>query len=481
MYDVLIIGAGITGATIARELSKYSAKTLIVERETDVCMGASMANSAIVHSGHDPKPGSNKAKFNVLGNKMYKQMSDELDIPLLECGALVVATSEEEMATIKELYERSKVNGVESASLISKEEAKKREPNLSSNILGALDLPTTGVTFPFEGVIANVENAMDNGVELEVNQEVVSIDKKDGYYVVKTKTDMFETRQIVNCAGIFADDIYRMVSDNIDFEINARKGSYLLLDKDTKGYVNSVIYPTPSSKGKGVIVTPQTHGNTLLGPSSDFVDKSEQHTTTREGIDYVRTNLAVRMDNVPLHKVIRSFAGSRATSTTNDFVIEEAKDSEGFINVAGIESPGLTAAPAIAKYVVEEIIQPKSNFEKNEEFNPIRRKVNRVVDMSPKERKEIVARDSRYANIICRCEQISEGEIIESIHRNCGGRTVSGIKMRVRPGAGRCQGGFCQSEVLRILSEELEIDKTEVLYNTKNSNILLGKIGEIDE
>jgi glycerol-3-phosphate dehydrogenase len=473
MYDVIIIGSGISGACIARECSKYNLKTVILEKEFDVAQLATMANSAIVHSGHDPIPGTLKSKFNILGNRMYRQMSDELDIPLMECGGMVVANDEEELETLYELLKRSKLNGLKEneAYVLSKKEIRNMEPNISDSVIGALYLPTTAVTYPLEAAVANIENAMDNGVELKTSTAVESLSKTDKKFIVHTNKGDFEARTVVNAAGVFADDISRMIAET-NFDITPRKGEYFVLDKDVT-LVNSVIYPTPSSKGKGVIATPQYHGNTLLGPTSDFVEKDDLTSTSRNGLAYVKKHMQKNLKNIPYHKVIRSFAGSRPSSNTHDFIIEES-NVKGFINVAGIESPGLTAAPAIAEYVVNDLLSMTLKLDKKD-FNPYRKKVTRLTEMTDEEKQELFNKDPKYGKIICRCEGITEGEVVESIHRNCGARSITGVKNRVRAGAGRCQGGFCQPEILKIIARELHIDPMNVNYSKENSNILKAK------
>lgn len=473
MYDVLIIGSGISGACIARECAKYDLKTIILEKEFDVAQEATMANSAIVHSGHDPLPGTLKAKFNILGNRLYKQMSEELDIPFMECGGMVVATCTEEEHTIKELYERALINGLKEheVRILSKKEVRELEPNISDEVTSALYLPTTAVTYPLEAAIANIENAMDNGVLLSTSTKVLNIEKESDYFVVKTNNGDYKSRIVINASGVFAEEISRMISDT-SFTITPRKGEYYVLDKDVR-LVNSVIYPTPSEKGKGVIATPQYHGNTLLGPTSEFVNPTEITSTSREGLQYIKTHISSTVKNIPYHKIIRSFAGSRPTSSVHDFIIEES-NVKGFINVAGIESPGLTAAPAFAKYVVEELVSNSIEL-KQKEFNPYRKKVTRMTELSDLEKQELFNKDPKYGKIICRCENITEGEIVEAIHRNCGARSVTGVKNRVRAGAGRCQGGFCQPEVLKIIARELNLNPLEVNYSKNNSNILVAK------
>jgi len=474
MYDVIIIGAGISGATIARELSKYNIRTLILEKENDVAMEATLANSAIVHSGHNPDPGTLKAKFNVMGNKMYKKMSDELDIPLLECGGMVVSTNETQNQILSDLRNRALANGLspDEAKIIDRFEILKLEPNISDSVKSALFLKTTMVTFPWEVAIANIENAMNNGVELMLNTKVLSIGYSNRYNV-KTGKGTFEASIVINASGVNAQEINEMVNKS-SFKISPRRGEYFVLDNDIT-VVNSVIYPTPTDKGKGVIATPQVHGNTLLGPTSMNVDFDNMTKTSYEGLDYIKESIKETIKDIPFNKIIRSFSGSRASSDVGDFIIDE---NNKFINVAGIDSPGLTAAPAVAKYVVEEMVANLIQLKPKKDWNPKRRKVIRLNELSKPEREELFKSDSRYANVICRCENISEGEVIDSIKRNCGATTITGVKMRARPGAGRCQGGVCQPEVLKILSRELNIKPTEVVYKQQGTNILVSRTKE---
>jgi glycerol-3-phosphate dehydrogenase len=470
MYDVIIIGSGISGATIARELSKYQLKVAILEKELDVAMEATMANSAIIHSGHDPLPGTLKARFNVEGNRMYRRMSEELDIPYLATGGMVIATSKEEEKTLDILFERAKKNGLRENEirLLTREEIESREPNISNFVTKGLDLPTTAVTFPWEAAIANIENAMDNGVQLFVNTKVEDI-KKENHFIIETPNGLFEAKVVINATGVYAGLVHSLFKPAY-FHITPRRGEYYVLDKNVYE-INSVIYPVPTEKGKGVIITPQYHGNVLLGPTSEYVGIEDMTKTTVQGLEYVKKMANRSVKNIPYDKVIRSFAGGRATSNIHDFIIEDV-DYTGFIDVAGIESPGLTAAPAIAKYVVETLVSEHLVLNQKATYNPYRKKVIRLNELNDEEKNKLVQKNPTYGRIICRCEQITEGEIIDSINRNCGARSIVGVKNRVRAGAGRCQGGFCQPEVIRILSEQLHLDKKAINYRNANSQIL---------
>jgi glycerol-3-phosphate dehydrogenase len=476
MYDVIIIGSGISGACIARECARYELKTLVLEKEFDVAMEATQANSAIIHAGQDPIPGTLKAKYNVLGSRMYQKMSEELDIPYLASGGMVVANDEEDIKTIHELYDRGLKNGLKPTEMkiLTQKEVRMLEPNISDEVVGALYLPTTAITYPLEAAIANLENAVDNGVLLKTDEEVVGI-RKDNHFFVDTKKHTYEAKVVINATGIYAEKISKLIAET-NFTIKPRRGEYLVLDKDVN-VVSNVIYPTPSTKGKGVLVTPQYHGNVLLGPTSEFVSFDETNDTTSSGIAYIKKHLTKSIKNIPYHKVIRTFAGSRPTPSTKDFILEET-NVKGFINVAGIESPGLTAAPAYAIDVVKELIGKRIDLVRKKDFNPYRKKVVRMSELSLRERNELYKKDKRYAKIICRCETVTEGEIVDAIHRNCGARTVTGVKNRVRAGAGRCQGGFCQSEVVNILARELDLDPKAINYSKRESNIIKSETKE---
>ncbi|MFI3284891.1 MAG: NAD(P)/FAD-dependent oxidoreductase, partial [Erysipelotrichaceae bacterium] len=468
--DVIIVGAGIIGSLIAKNLSKYQLKVLLLEKNNDVANEATSANSAIVHTGHDPADDTLKATFNVKGAKMYPTLCEELDCEIKYTGAYVVAKNEEELNTLDILYDRALSRNIE-VSYVDKETILKQEPNLSDAILKGISLPTTAVITPWEIAISAVELAMDNGVELSLNTEVLDVKKEDIFRVI-TKQKEYSSKIVINCAGQYADDIYKLVDPSSLLEIKAHKGEYFVIDQMKTPFVNHVIYPVPSSKGKGVLAVPTVHGNTLLGPNNVATNKGEV-TTTKEGLGYLRDELNHTLNKTPSTKIIRTFAGLRPKGNLHDFVIEESKVVEGFINVAAIESPGIASAPAIGEYVVNQIVAKRLTLKPKDTYqNKVRKKI-RLKSYSYDELQSLAKADPKYSNIVCRCEQITEGEIIDVIHRNCGAKTIKGVKKRVRPGMGRCQGGFCQPFIVDILARELKIDKTKVLYDELQSEILI--------
>lgn len=475
MYDVIIVGAGVIGCAVARELARYKSKVLVLDKENDVGNVTSMANSAIVHSGYDPVPKTNKAKYNVEGNKMYDLMTKELDVEFKRIGSLTCATNEEEFNVIKGYVTRAKENGVE-VQILNKEETKKIEPFVSDEVIGSLYAPSAGIINPFELCVALAENAIDNGVEFLLNEEVVDIRKVGDKYIVKTKDKEFDGKMVINAAGVYSDKIANMVSEET-FKITPRKGEYFVLDHFEKPFVSHVIFPVPTEKGKGILVTPTTHNNYLIGPSSEFVDDKGDLSTDKMTLDNVRKNASKLVKNIPFNYIIREFSGLRATSSTHDFVINE---NDNFINLGGIESPGLASAPAISKEAVR-FVNEKLHLEVNNDFNPFRRKVIRLKKMNESERNELIKNDKTFGHIVCRCEGISEGEVIDCIRRNAGARTVKGVKKRCRPGFGKCQGGFCEPLIVDILCRELNLDPLNVRYDSKDSYILQSETKEGNE
>ncbi|MFY9114756.1 MAG: NAD(P)/FAD-dependent oxidoreductase [Dethiobacteria bacterium] len=473
MYDVIVIGAGVTGASVARELSRYKLKIAILEKNNDVAEGTTKANSAIVHCGYDPQPGTLKAKFNVQGNPMFDKLSEELDVPFKRTGSMVVAFNDEELKTLHDLYARGMTNGVKRLKILSAEEARRLEPNLNDTVTGALLAPDCGIVCPFELTVALTENALENGARLFLNRQVKDIRKDSGGFTVITSDGTFESRYIINCAGLHADEIYGMVTD-ADFRINPRRGQYFVLDKTAGNLVSMPIFQCPGKMGKGVLILPTVHGNLLVGPDSEDIDDKSNFDTSRDRLAYVREAAAKTSNHIPFGQCITQFTGLRATPDGGDFIIGASERVKGFINVAGIESPGLTSAPAIAVHVAEIMKEVAGGLEQKEDFNPRRQKAIRFSALSPDEKAALIKKDPSYGRIVCRCEQVTEGEIVDAIRRKAGATSLDGIKRRVRPGMGRCQGGFCSPRIMEILSRELHIDILDVVKNTQDSKVLTG-------
>lgn len=471
IYDVTIIGAGITGSLIAHELSKYDLKVLIMEKNNDVALGATGANSAMVHSGHDPKSGTLKCKYNLLGNRMYPQLCKELKVSFKAIGAFVVACDKEEEIILDSLIKQC-IDRQIPYEVLSGEEARRQEPNLSDNITKALSLPTTGIITPWEVTIAACEEAMLNDVELLLSTPVKTIRKNESSFIINEK---IETKVIVNCAGVFCDDITNMLKPS-PYHVEARKGEYYVLDHTGPKIVNHVIYPIPTQKGKGVLAVPTIHGNTLLGPNSDYCEIKDD-TSTGLGLDYVGKEIVKTIKNVPFNRVIHNYAGLRPHIDLNDFYIKEDDEIKNFIHVAGIESPGITAAPAIAIDVVDNMILPK--FKAERKFNYIHRKsFVKMAELNDEEKQKLIEKDHDFGKVICRCEKISLGEIKDVINRKCGATTIKGIRLRCRSGMGRCQGSFCESEVFKIYQSLGHEDAKEIKLNDDGSKIVSSYVKE---
>jgi len=472
MYDIVIIGAGIVGAMIARELSKYHLSVCILDKESDAAMGATRANSAIIHAGYDPEEGSLKARLNVLGSEMMPQIARELGVRYINNGSLVIGFNDEDAEKIKILYHRGIVNGVKKLFILNKDELERLEPNISKYVICALYAPTSGIICPYELTIAAMGNAMDNGVDLKLNFKAEEIKKYEDGYEVLSSFESVKARYIINAAGIFADDIAKMIGD-ASFSIHPRKGEYLLLDKECGALVSRTIFRTPTEKGKGILITPTVDGNLLIGPTSvDIADKTDT-STTLEGIEMILSQAKANVNNIPFNKVITSFSGLRAVGDTGDFIIKFSEDN--FISVAGIESPGLTAAPAIAQHVVGMLKETGIKLEKKKGFNPYRKPMHFFKDLPDEEKNKIIRENSKYARIICRCEMVSEGEILDAIRLNPRATNLDAVKRRTRSGMGRCQGGFCSPYILDILSRELKIPVEHITKSGGASNIIIGK------
>ena len=470
MYHVVIIGAGITGTMLARDLSQYNLKVALLDKENDIADGATMANSAIVHTGYDPEDNTMKAKMNVRGAQMYEQICRDLGCKYRVVGAYIAACGGEEEAHLDVLADRAQRRGIKYEWLTG-DEARKAEPNLNDQVTKVLSFPTTAVIYPWEVAIACAQVAVKNGTELYLDSPVTSIDRNEDAYIVHTEKQDFQTKVVINAAGVCADQIYKMVSDAPNFTMKPRKGEYFVIDNAVH-YVDHIIFPVPSAKGKGVLAVPTVYRNTLLGPNSDYVASTTDTGSTFQGLDYVRDNISKIMKNAPLNRSIRNFAGLRPSSSSSDFIIEEAKDAKNFINVASIESPGLASAPGVAEYVIHDLLKDKLSFEENPDAVMTRQRPLVMAELTPEERAQKIKENPQYGRIICRCEQISEGEIVDCIHAVCGARSVKGVKKRVRPGMGRCQGGFCEPRVLTILARELKESPLDVVLDSEKSKIL---------
>lgn len=480
MYDVVVIGAGIAGTFIARELSRYDLKIAIVDKANDVANSTTMANSAIIHAGYDAPAKKKKGYFNAKGNAMYDQVCEELDVPFKRVGSLVVAFSEEDKITLQKLYDNGVECGVPDMKILSQEETFEMEPNLSREILGALYAPTGGIISPWEMAIALCENAMENGAELFLNKEVKDMKKEGDKFTLFFEDGTMEAKYVINAAGLYSDKINNMVASPL-FEIKPRKGQYFILDKSEGNLVNKVIFQCPSEKGKGILVAPTVHGNLLVGPDSEYVDDKEDISTTRHELDEIREIALLSVKNIPYGKVIRSFSGLRSTADYGDFIIGESPEVKGLINIGGFESPGLSSAPAVAKYVVDIVKDINGGLVEKSDFNPRRRPFIRFEELPEAEKAELVKKDPRYGRIICRCETITEGEIVDSIHRKAGATTVKGVKKRTRAGMGRCQGGFCSPRVVEILARELNCDVKDIKLDSPSSYILSGRTKNVEE
>ena len=471
-YDVTIIGGGVTGAAVARELSRYQLKTCLVERTEDVCSGTSKANSAIVHAGYDAATGSIKAAMNVEGNRIMGQLSRDLDFSFRRNGSLVLCFSEDDRPALQALYERGIANGVPDLKIISGDEVRAMEPNVTDEVVAALYAPTGGIVCPFGLTIALAENACDNGVEFKFLTEVTNITRIEGGYQlsIKGKEDI-TTRFVVNAAGVYADVFHNMVSEH-KIEIVPRKGDYCLLDQEAGKHVDKTIFQLPGKYGKGILVAPTIHGNLLIGPTAtDIEDKEGTYTTAAELAEAMKKS-AISVKNIPYRQVITSFSGLRAHEASDEFIIGEA--AEGFFDAAGIESPGLSSAPAIGLHLAK-MIAEKAGAKEKTDFIATRKGIPHVSAMAREERAALIKERPDYGTIVCRCENVSEGEIVDSIRRTLGAKSLDGIKRRVRQGMGRCQAGFCTPRTMEILSRETGIPMEEICKNQPGSEMITGE------
>ncbi len=475
MYDIAIIGAGVVGGMIARELSFYNLKICLLEKENDVATGATKANSAIVHAGFDAKEGTLKAKLNVKGSKMMPKIAKDLGVKYINNGSLVVGFNEEDEKTLESLLNRGIANDVEGLKILNREEILKIEPNIGKSVTCALYAPTGAIICPYDLAVSAIGNAMDNGADLKCNFEITEIENKGDYYTLKSQNDEITARYIVNCAGVYSDKIAKMVGDDT-FTVHPRRGEYVLLDKESGSHISHTIFVTPSKMGKGILVSPTVDGNLLLGPTAvDGEDKTDKSTTT----DFFASIFDIAeksVMNIPRNKTITSFCGLRSVGSTGDFIINTPKDR--YINVAAIESPGLSSAPAIAEYVRDLLIESGLTLERKANAIAARKSMHAFREASIEEKNRMIKENPSYGKIICRCEGVTEGEILDAIRTNPKATDLDGVKRRTRAQMGRCQGGFCSPYIIDLLSRELNLPYEKITKFGGKSYVAIGKTKE---
>ncbi|MDM0469449.1 NAD(P)/FAD-dependent oxidoreductase [Clostridium perfringens] len=468
MRDIILIGAGVVGCSIARELSKYNLDVLVVEKNSDVSEGVSKGNSGIVHAGYNEKIGTLKAKLNIEGNKMFDDLSRDLQFPFKRNGAFILAFSDKDMKTLESLKEKGEKLGVEGLEILTREEALNIEPNLNKEIVGVLNVKTSGIVSPYEMTIALAENAAENGVEFKLNSKVTNIEKiSEGYKVTLNSKEVVNGKLIINASGLEGAFLNNLVSMS-KREINPVKGEYCLFDKVAGAMINKTLFQVPSKLSKGVLVTPTAEGNLLVGPNAVEGKTLE---TSREGIDEILDKSKKSVEELPLARILNTFSGIRPKTNHGDFIIEEVEDAKNFINVIGIDSPGLTAAPAIGVYVVN-MIKDKLDLIEKKNFKKIREKIVRFAELSLEEKNKLIKEKPAYGHMVCKCEFVTEGEIVEAIHRPIKALTVDAIKRRTRASMGGCQGIGCTLPISKILSRELGIDISDINKNSEGSPVI---------
>ena len=477
MYDVVIVGAGVVGCAAARYLSRYALNICVLEKAEDVCCGTSKANSAIVHAGFDAVPGTNKARYNVRGSEMMESLCQELDVPFRRNGSLVLCFEEESIPQLRKLAENGRENGVPGLQILTGDEARELEPALSKEVVAALLAPSGGIVCPFTLTYALAENAAANGAEFFFNTEVRQITATDSGFALETSSGIFHSKLVINCAGVNSDLLHNQVCDQT-VSIIPRRGQYCLFDKCDGGLVSHTIFQLPGKMGKGVLVTPTVHGNLLVGPTAEDVPDREGTATTAEGLDSLLATASASVPNLPVRDIITSFAGLRAHISGEhvDFLVGESRP--GWYDLCGIESPGLSAAPALGLDAARWAADKLQATEKESALSA-RKGIADLRALSMDERRELIRQNPAYGNIICRCEQISEGEILDAIRRVPGARSLDGVKRRTRAGMGRCQGGFCAPRVMELLARELGISQTELTKSGGESRLLFGKTKEV--
>ncbi|ELC8434763.1 NAD(P)/FAD-dependent oxidoreductase [Clostridium perfringens] len=468
MRDIIVIGAGVVGCSIARELSKYNLDVLVVEKNSDVSEGISKGNSGIVHAGYNEKIGTLKAKLNIEGNKIFDDLSRDLQFPFKRNGAFILAFSDEEMKTLESLKENGEKLGVEGLEILTREEALNIEPNLNKEIVGVLNVKTSGIVSPYEMTIALAENAAENGVEFKLNSKVTSIEKiSEGYKVTLNNKELVSGKLIINASGLEGAFLNNLVSMS-KREINPVKGEYCLFDKVAGAMINKTLFQVPNKLSKGVLVTPTAEGNLLVGPNAVEGKTLE---TSREGIDEILDKSKKSLEELPVARILNTFSGIRPKTKEGDFIIEEVEDAKNFINVIGIDSPGLTAAPAIGVYVVN-MIKERLDLVEKKNFKKTREKIVRFAELSLEEKNKLIKEKPAYGHMVCKCEFVTEGEIVEAIHRPIKALTVDAIKRRTRASMGGCQGVGCTLPISKILSRELGIDISDINKNSEGSPVI---------
>ena len=481
VYDVAVIGAGIVGCAVARELSRYRLSVAVLEKQTEIATGSSEANSGIVHAGYDPEPGTLKARFNVEGARMYPALCRELHVPYEQVGALVVAYSDEDIDVLEKLLERGRINGVDGLRIVTQPELSQLEPQLTADAKAALLAPTSGIVCPYGITFALADDAAANGVEFLREHGVEDIRKCGEIYTLATAQGVVQARVVVNAAGLYSDVINNMVSAD-KLTIKPSRGQYWLIDRSLEGSIKHTLFRTPTALGKGILVTPTVDGTLLIGPTAEAIDEKSDVGTTSDGLDRVFREAQNTWPTVNKKMFIASFAGNRAKGDRGDFVVGEAPDAPGFFNAAAIESPGLTSAPAIGLYLAECIAERlKAERKTADEIVPFSPPAKPFSRMTNEERREAIANDPNYGSMICRCENITEAEIRDCIRRPVGAVTIDGIKHRTRTGMGRCQGGFCTPRVVDILCEELGIHPEQVTRDGKGSELLCCDIWSVPD
>jgi len=472
IHDVIVIGAGAVGSLISRALSRYQLDILLVDKASDACEGTTKANTAIVHAGYDAKPGTLKAQLNAAGNDLYDQVCGELDVEFDRCGTYVVGVSESDLRTLGDLYERGRQNGVRGLSLLSGDAMREREPSVTPAVTGALFAGTGGLVDPFQLCIGAAESAVLNGARVALNTRVEGFARFGGVTEVQTSRGALYARWVVIAAGLWADDL--MACAGLDgFSIMPRKGEYFLLDKMAGDDVHTVLFPCPTPVSKGILVSRTIHGNVILGPNANDVDDKNDLETTSEGLNDVMSGAKKLVPTLDARMVIRTFAGLRATGSTGDFLIDISKSWPQMVVLAGIESPGLTASPAIAEHVVAMMREAGLRTVERPDWNPIRRGIPRFAQLSTVQREALIAKDSRFGRVICRCETVTEGEVVAALHAPIPARTYDGIKRRTRLGSGRCQGAFDTPRVLEIMAREMGAKETELTKRGGASRFVL--------